>query len=67
MNKQERKLKGNFKYIKRLKNIRLTGGVHYHVYKTTGTPCSCAMCSPGNAKINGQKKKEKKEFELAFI
>lgn len=45
MNKQERKEKGLFKYKKRLKNLGIKG--NNYSYKTTGTPCSCAMCSPG--------------------
>lgn len=45
MNKQERRDKGNFKYLKRLKNLNIKGG--NISYKTTGKPCSCAMCSPG--------------------
>lgn len=46
MNKQERKLKGLAKYKKRLKAHRISGTNSY-IYKTTGKPCSCAMCSPG--------------------
>jgi hypothetical protein len=54
MNKQERKLKGYFKFKKRLKNYQITeerlqkyGLKGLYCYKTTGKPCSCAMCSPG--------------------
>lgn len=46
MNKLERKIKGWFKYKKRLKHYRLKGTNH-HIFKSTGTPCSCSICSPG--------------------
>ncbi len=46
MNKLERRLKGYYKYKKRLKNYNLTGTVQ-HALRTTGKPCSCFMCSPG--------------------
>lgn len=46
MNKFERRLKGYYKYQKRLKNYGLQGVNHY-VLKSTGKPCSCEMCSPG--------------------
>jgi len=50
MNKLERRTKGNFKFKKRLKNLsihRKLRNRQYCHYKTTGKPCSCAMCSPG--------------------
>lgn len=52
MNKEERKLKGKTKFKKRLKNYcyNVVGSLRnrtINVLKTTGTPCSCAMCSPG--------------------
>ena len=46
MNKLERRLKGYYKYKKRLKHYCLTGADQY-AFKTTGKPCSCFMCSPG--------------------
>ena len=61
MNKLERRLKDEFKYQKRLKNhkidkmtqkdgsgiTKLGIKVNFNCYRTTGTPCSCASCSPG--------------------
>jgi hypothetical protein len=59
MNKLERRLKGESKFKKRLKNhgiteksfddVRKFWGRELNVfcYKTTGKPCSCPMCSPG--------------------
>jgi hypothetical protein len=61
MNKQERKLKGQAKFNKRLKNYGITQEVfingtsytnrgvqvNFNCYRTTGKPCSCAGCSPG--------------------
>lgn len=52
MNKLERKTKGDFKYKKRLKNLGIVGD--NYSYKTTGKPCSCAMCSP--SKVNDKAK-----------
>lgn len=50
MNKQERKRKGIAKFKKRLRNSNRCSKPRNrqdYVYKTTGTPCSCPMCSPG--------------------
>lgn len=52
MNKQERKLKGFHKFKKRLKNFTYDVGVNitnasYNALRSTGTPCSCPVCSPG--------------------
>ncbi len=61
MNKQERKLKGQAKFKKRLKNYGIDElifkdgwgntkrgvKVNFNCYRTTGKPCSCASCSPG--------------------
>ena len=52
MNKQERKLKGQAKFKKRLANFthNVSNDIRnatYRALKSTGTPCSCAMCSPG--------------------
>jgi CRISPR/Cas system CSM-associated protein Csm3 (group 7 of RAMP superfamily) len=53
MNKQERKLKGQAKFKKRLKNHGLTQellekkNININCFKTTGKPCSCDGCSPG--------------------
>jgi hypothetical protein len=46
MNKEERKLKGKFKYLKRLHNYGLTKS---NVLRNTGKPCSCWMCSPAKS------------------
>lgn len=53
MNKQERKLKGFYKFKKRLANHSLMNSMtnpeskgNIHAFKTTGKPCSCVMCSP---------------------
>lgn len=51
MNKLERRLKGKYKFKKRLANYQHTilnpKGARYHALRTTGKPCSCWMCSPG--------------------
>lgn len=67
MNKQERKLKGLYKYKKLLRNYRLQGTNH-NVLRNTGKPCSCYMCcNKGRLIVTGEKKKVYKEiqFELA--
>lgn len=46
MNKLESRIKGLHKYKKRLSNYGLKSG--NYALKTTGKPCSCAMCSPKN-------------------
>lgn len=68
MNKQERKLKGLAKFKQRLINYKLVGVEgRFHAFKQSGKPCSCYVCSTHKYKHNGILKKEKKEFELAFI
>jgi hypothetical protein len=50
MNKQERKLKGIYKFKKRLNNLNNCSKLRNrqdYTYKTTGKPCSCPICSPG--------------------
>jgi hypothetical protein len=52
MNKLERRLKGKFKFKKRLANFKYwvtnnPSKASLHALKTTGKPCSCWMCSPG--------------------
>jgi hypothetical protein len=52
MNKLERRLKGKFKFKKRLAIYQNSSEIvlnlsKFHVLKTTGKPCSCWMCSPG--------------------
>lgn len=45
MSKYERRVKGMLKYRKRLRNLNIK--CDDYSYKTTGKPCSCALCSPG--------------------
>jgi len=49
MNKLERRLKGKFKFKKRVRNYNFILGETYNhnALRTTGKPCSCPMCSPG--------------------
>lgn len=65
MTKQGRKLKGLYKYKKRLRNYRITG--NNYAFKTTGKPCSCIFCTDSKWRVNGEKKKVYKEiqFELS--
>jgi hypothetical protein len=65
MNKFERRLKGNLKRKKRA--VHYPGWINNYILRNTGKPCSCMFCSPGKTVLNGVKKKEKKELELAFI
>lgn len=73
MNKLERRLKGDVKFKKRLKNVGLTpkaldfqekAGIKNKLfcYKTTGKPCSCWMCSPKDIKSK-YKVKYKNKFD----
>lgn len=67
MNKQERKLKGNSKWIKRLKNLGLwnKGKPEKGSFclKEQAVPCSCFLCS--NEKYI-RKEKHKKDLKLEF-
>ena len=56
MNKQQRKLKGLAKYKKRLTYYGLTVNSKQYVFKTTGKPCSCYLCS---LKKSGEKETRK--------
>lgn len=56
MNKQHRKLRGLAKYKKRLANYQLTIESKQYVFKTTGKPCSCHLCSK---KKSGEKETRK--------
>lgn len=47
MNKAERHRRKMLKYKKRLKNMGIEG--EQHCYRSTGRPCSCAMCDPHKA------------------
>ncbi len=76
MNKYERRLKGESKFKKRIKNHGYTDEVisrlkkrgvkiNLWAFKTTGTPCSCNGCSPG--KWSGQpKNKYKVKYKNKF-
>ena len=62
-NKLERRIKGEFKFKKRLKiwyPCSKTRNRQHYVLKTTGTPCSCHMCS-GPKHSRKQKHKNEKE------
>jgi hypothetical protein len=70
MNKFERRLKGLSKFKKRIKAhgftpaviqavINRTGQCNLNVYKTTGNPCSCPMCSPGKVEEKAKYKYNK--------
>ncbi len=61
MNKYERRLKGFYKYKKRLRNYS-SRGANYYILKTTGKPCSCYMCSP---KKNEDKAKYQEKLNKA--
>jgi hypothetical protein len=72
MNKRERFLKGKYKQISRIKKhcINLNGDLpikYIYRLKTTGTPCSCAMCSPGKIVAKGTKKREYKELQFQLV
>lgn len=74
MNKQERKLKGQAKFKKRLKNYGITDKIlengwgnvknsnsktNFNCYRTTGKPCSCDGCSPGKREEKAKYKNNK--------
>jgi hypothetical protein len=52
MNKAERHRRKMVHYKRRLKNLGIKGEVH--CYRSTGKPCSCALCDPHKAE-NGPK------------
>lgn len=74
MNKQERKLKGYYKFKKRLANHNLMKSMtnpdnrgNVNAFRTTGKPCSCDLCSPaksGQIKASDQRKRNKLDFIL---
>lgn len=78
MNKYERILKGKAKFKKRLENNGFTSetfekakkrGIILNVncYRTTGTPCSCYLCSPGKFKEKSKYKYDKnKHFDSSY-
>lgn len=53
MNKYERRLKGLYKYKKRLRNYGFEETDHY-VLRSTGKPCSCYLCSPGKFEVKAK-------------
>lgn len=63
MNKLQRRLKGFYKYKKRLKNYGFTDTEHY-ILKTTGKPCSCFMCSPKDEKAKYKASKNKTHHSI---
>lgn len=66
MNKQERKLKGIYKFKKRIKNYRVQG-TNRNLFRNQGKPCSCVMCSPaktGEVKPSVQRKEDRFNFIL---
>lgn len=73
MNKEERNRRKKQLYKRRLKlngiseNPTLTDiPINHNAYRTTGKPCSCAMCSPGKveekAKYQNKLNKGKNKF-----
>ena len=57
-NKHSRKVRGSFKYKKRL---RLYGLESSNKLRNTSKPCSCAMCSP--AKVEEKAKYRLNKFD----
>ncbi|CAM1341537.1 hypothetical protein [Tenacibaculum amylolyticum] len=66
MNKLERRLKGYYKYKKRLKNYSFNESKAY-VLKTTGKPCSCFMCSPKEEKPKYKLSKHKAHHSISVM
>lgn len=64
MNKFERRLKGHYKYKKRLRNYNLTDSEGY-ILRTTGKPCSCYMCSPKEEKVKYKISKHKAHHSIS--
>lgn len=62
-NKLERKIKGFFKFKKRLLNygLKQEKPTEYYIFKTTGKPCSCYMCS--GLKHSRKQKHKLKNYE----
>ncbi|CAL2093666.1 conserved protein of unknown function [Tenacibaculum sp. 190524A05c] len=63
MNKFERRLKGFYKYKKRLRNYNLKNSENY-ILKTTGKPCSCYLCSPKEEKTKYKLSKSKPHHSI---
>jgi len=69
MNKGRRHQLKMLKFKKRLRNYGAkpgNAGSNFHVFRTTGKPCSCFLCSPYKY-AKGVKKEEyvAKRFEIA--
>lgn len=63
MNKGRRNELTKLKFKKRLKNLQLKiDGGKFWCYKTTGTPCSCLLCS--HDKYKRTQKHKNKEIEI---
>lgn len=62
MNKFERKLKGYYRYKKRLKNYGLKEEDGHYYLKTSGKPCSCWLCK--NKKYNRKIKHKNQNEEI---
>lgn len=65
MNKFERRLKGLYKFKKRLRNYNLNSNEGY-LLKTTGKPCSCYMCSPKEGKPKYKDSKNKDHHSIIY-
>jgi hypothetical protein len=61
MNKLERHRLKMVRFKRRLKNLGIKTIEKYHLYRTTGKPCSCSMCSP--LKYSRKIKHKNKYFE----
>ena len=66
MNKAYRNQIQKQKFKRRLKmfGMKMTSASDWKCYRTTSTPCSCAICSPGKNLETGIKKKNYKELQL---
>jgi hypothetical protein len=62
MNKARRHELKMLKFMRRLKNYGLD--ITHNELRTTGKPCSCALCSPAKWKSNGLKKIENQELRF---
>lgn len=69
MNKGRRNELKRLKFKNRLKKFgfKMKKATDWKYYRTTSTPCSCDMCSPGKRLETGIKKRELKELKFAFI
>jgi hypothetical protein len=69
MNKGLRNEIKHLKFKNRLKKfgLKMMSSTDWKCYRTTSTPCSCDICSPGNRIETGLKKKKANELKLAFI